>query len=167
MTALVLNAAVCCVELLAFTVLRPRFKAVYEPRTITPVKRWDASPCRHQSKTHGLPSKRVRELSRGLLTWPIAVFKADHTDIKAVNGMDAYFFVRFLRMMCIVFFPIWLISWAVLLPTTSVHTHVPGHSGLDIFVFGNVENSKTDRYAAHLILVWIFTCESFSFLFAK
>ena len=75
--------------------------------------------------------------------------------------MDAYFFVRFLRMMCRVFFPIWLISWAVLLPNTSVDTHVPSHSGLDKFVFGNIDKNKTNRYAAHLILVWLFTCESF------
>jgi calcium permeable stress-gated cation channel len=71
--------------------------------------------------------------------------------------MDAYFFVRFLRLMCKVFIPIWLISWVVLMPVTSVNTSVPGHSGLDIFVFGNVAKSQTDRYAAHIILVWLFT----------
>jgi calcium permeable stress-gated cation channel len=80
--------------------------------------------------------------------------------------MDAYFFVRFLRLMCKLFLPIWLISWAVLMPDTSVNTLVSGHSGLDIFVFGNVEKSKTDRYAAHIILVWIFTGE-FVVVFTK
>jgi hypothetical protein len=89
----------------------------------------------------------------------LAVFKADYRDIKAVNGMDAYFFVRFLRMMCKVFFPIWLISWVILMPITSIRTHVADHSGLDIFVIGNVEKNKTDRYAAHVILVWLFTSE--------
>jgi hypothetical protein len=104
-------------------------------------------------------SKRVKELSDGLLAWPLAVFKADYRDIKAVNGMDAYFFVRFLRMMSKVFFPVWLISWIILLPSTSINTHVDKHSGLDLFVLGNVEKSKTNRYAAHLILVWFFTSE--------
>jgi len=85
--------------------------------------------------------------------------KADYRHIKVVNGMDAYFFVRFLRTMCRVFFPIWLISWAILLPSTSVKTQVPSHSGLDKFVFGNIEKGKTNRYGAHLILVWLFTSE--------
>jgi len=106
-------------------------------------------------------SKRVNELSPSLLAWPLALFKADYEDIKAVNGMDAYFFVRFLRLMCKIFIPIWLLSWVVLMPVTSVNTTVPGHSGLDIFVFGNVEKSKTDRYAAQIILVWFFTSETF------
>ena len=53
--------------------------------------------------------------------------------------------------------PIWLISWAVLLPLTSVNTGVPGDSGLDMFIFGNIGTTDQDRYAAHLILTWIFT----------
>lgn len=33
-TALWLNAAVFALELLAFTILRPRFRSVYEPRAV-------------------------------------------------------------------------------------------------------------------------------------
>ncbi|THG97592.1 hypothetical protein EW026_g4428 [Hermanssonia centrifuga] len=71
--------------------------------------------------------------------------------------MDSYFFVRFLRFVIRMLLPIWLISWAVLMPVTSVNTSSPGHSGLDIFVFGNVSSSRQSRYAAHLILAWLFT----------
>jgi hypothetical protein len=53
--------------------------------------------------------------------------------------------------------PIWLLSWAVLLPLTSVHTQVSGHSGLDMFIFGNVAANKQSRYAGQLILTWIST----------
>ena len=56
-----------------------------------------------------------------------------------------------------VMLPIWLISWAVLLPLTSVNTGVPGHSGLDMFIFGNIASTQQDRYAGHLLLTWIFT----------
>ena len=56
-----------------------------------------------------------------------------------------------------VMLPIWLVSWAVLLPITSVDTGVPGDSGLDMFVFGNIGTNDQDRFAAHLILTWIFT----------
>ena len=36
-TALVFNGAVFGIEILAFTILRPRFQAVYEPRTYVPI----------------------------------------------------------------------------------------------------------------------------------
>jgi phosphate/sulfate permease len=91
------------------------------------------------------------------LGWFTSVFNADYTKIKDVNGLDCYFFVRFLRMMVRIMLPIWLISWVVLLPVTSVHTTVGGHTGLDKFIFGNVAANTQDRYASHVILVWIFT----------
>jgi calcium permeable stress-gated cation channel len=87
----------------------------------------------------------------------MAVYNSDYTAIINANGMDAYFYVRFLRMLARIFLPIWLLSWIVLLPVTSVGTQVPGHKGLDRFIFGNVENTKQDRYAAHLILTYFFT----------
>ena len=71
--------------------------------------------------------------------------------------MDAYFFVRFLRMMVRVLIPIWFISWAVLLPVTAVRTSVAGHEGLDKYTLGNVSSNVQTRYWAHLILTWVFT----------
>ncbi|KAG6918385.1 hypothetical protein DXG01_014786 [Tephrocybe rancida] len=139
-TALAFNAIVFGAELVAFTLLRPWFKAIYEPRTYVPP-----------------PSKRVEPLSESLLLWPIAVFKADYRDIIRTNGMDAYFFVRFLRMMTRVFLPIWFFSWAILMPVNSVHTRNGSADGLDQFTFGNVAKDKQNRYAAHIILVYFFT----------
>ncbi|KAG5646753.1 hypothetical protein DXG03_002435 [Asterophora parasitica] len=60
-------------------------------------------------------------------------------------------------MMARIFLPIWIVSWAVLLPVTSVNTRVGRNSGLDIFVFGNISPDKQSRYAAQLILVYFFT----------
>ncbi|KAG5638302.1 hypothetical protein H0H81_000827 [Sphagnurus paluster] len=139
-TALVFNAVVFGAEIAAFTLLRPWFKAIYEPRTYVPPL-----------------SKRIQPLSRSLLLWPLAVYNADYREIIKANGMDAYFFVRFLRLMARIFLPIWFVSWAVLLPTTSVSTRVGNNAGLDILVFGNISPDKQDRYAAHIILVYIFT----------
>ncbi|KAK7677350.1 hypothetical protein QCA50_019680 [Cerrena zonata] len=139
-TALVFNLAVFGIELAAFTLVRPYFPAIYQPRTyIVPEQR------------------RIKPLASNIITWPWAVFRSDFHDIKAANGLDAYFFVRFLRMIVRVLLPIWLISWAVLLPITSVNTTVEGHAGLDKFSFGNVAKDKTARYAAHLVLAWFST----------
>ncbi|KAJ8482889.1 hypothetical protein ONZ45_g14798 [Pleurotus djamor] len=149
-TALVFNVAVFAIQVGVFTLLRPYFKAIYEPRTYVPP-----------------PSKRIKPLvpdkgskTTSLLSsfsWPLALWRANHHDIKAANGLDAYFFVRFLRMMIKIFLPIWVISWAVLLPVTSVGTGVEGNEKLNRFIFGNVAPSQLERFAAHIILVYIFT----------
>ncbi|TFK34488.1 hypothetical protein BDQ12DRAFT_689686 [Crucibulum laeve] len=139
-TALVFNAAVFGIEIVLFTVLRPYFKAIYEPRTYV------------------LPtSKRAKPLSQSIFLWPFNVFRADYRGIIKANGMDAYFFVHFLRMMVRIFIPIWVLTWAILLPATSVGTHVEGKDSLDQFTYGNVEPSMGKRYWAHLILVFMST----------
>ena len=96
-----------------------------------------------------------KPLSERIFGWPLAVFRAYHKLIAAPNGLDAYFFVRFLRMIVRMLLPIWLLSWIVLMPVTSVNTGVQGHTGLDLFVFGNVANTDQDRYAAHIIIIYI------------
>ena len=68
--------------------------------------------------------------------------------------MDAYFFVRFLHMMTRIFIPIWLVSWAVLLPIHAAG-RTNGLKGLDQFTYGNIAQPK--RYSAHIILIYFFT----------
>lgn len=62
-------------------------------------------------------------------------------------------------MMIRVLLPIWFISWAVLMPVTSVNNSTPNSTGLDRFIFGNISKSHNDRFAAHIILAYLFTCE--------
>jgi calcium permeable stress-gated cation channel len=72
--------------------------------------------------------------------------------------MDAYFFVRYLRMMIKLFGPIWLISWITLLPLTGI-TGTTGKTGLDRFTFGNIGASDDGRYWGLLVVAWVFTGE--------
>ncbi|KAJ3734584.1 hypothetical protein DFJ43DRAFT_1063453 [Lentinula guzmanii] len=148
-TALVFNAAVFGIEIGVFTLIRPYFKAIYEPRTYVPPK-----SRRVQSLTSG--GKRAFGLTNAL-SWPLAVYKSNHQDIKAANGLDAYFYVRYLRMMVVILLPIWILSWVVLLPVTSVNTEVSGNTKLNRFIFGNVAPDKSSRYAAHIIMAWVCT----------
>ncbi|KAF8320384.1 DUF221-domain-containing protein [Clavulina sp. PMI_390] len=94
-------------------------------------------------------------MSQSLLAWPMEVFRLDHDDIRRQNGLDAYVFVRFLRMMAYMLLPMWAISWAVLMPVTGIHGG--GQTGLNLFTFGNVKPDNYPRYSAHLILAWLFT----------
>lgn len=139
-TALVFNAAVFAAEITAFTLLRPYFKPIYEPRTVHPIE-----------------NQRVKHFDGGLFSWPIALLRADYRDVERANGPDAYLFVRFLRMMIRVLLPIWIISWAVLLPLTSVNNSISGKTGLDRFTFGNVSPYNQPRYAGHLVCAYLFT----------
>ncbi len=70
---------------------------------------------------------------------------------------DAYVYIRFLRMLCRILIPIWLISWAVLFPADAVKTKVAGKTGLEQLTYGNVSPSKQHRLWAHLVLAWVFT----------
>ena len=85
-----------------------------------------------------------------------------HSDPKLVlqnNGADAYCYLLFLRMIIKILLPIWPISWIVLMPVNSVGTSVPGNQGLNRFTFGNIAPDKQIRYVAHIILLWLFTCQ--------
>ncbi|KAI0347544.1 DUF221-domain-containing protein, partial [Trametopsis cervina] len=139
-TALVFNAIVFAAEIAAFTILRPRFPAIYQPRTFAPSANYHVKP-----------------LSEKWWGWPMHIFQADFETIKAANGLDAYFFVRFLWMMVRIMLPIWPISWMVLMPIDAVKTGVEGNTGLDIFTFGNIGKGQQSRYAAHIVLAWVFT----------
>jgi Sro7p-like protein associated with Golgi transport len=156
LTALALNGVIASVEIIAFTIVWRYFRLIYEPRSLSV---FESCVCSWSCHPSYLPSYRKRQppLSTRLLGWLMSVLKADYRDIKNINGLDCYFFVRFLRMMVRIMLPIWLISWVVLLPLTSVNTSVSGHSGLDKFIFGNIASTQQSRYAGHLLLTWIFT----------
>lgn len=74
------------------------------------------------------------------------------------GAVDAYCYLRFLRMVVRTLLPIWLVSWAVLMPADAAGTSNAGNTGLDRFTFGNVAPADQARYAAHLICVYLFTC---------
>ncbi|PCH35282.1 DUF221-domain-containing protein [Wolfiporia cocos MD-104 SS10] len=139
-TAIVFNSAVFGGEILAFTLLRPYFPAIYQPRTYVPPE-----------------GKRAPALTQYFLFWPWAIFKADYRAIKDVNGLDAYFFVRYLRTMVRVLVPIWFISWVILLPVDSVGTTSGQSDSLTQFEFGNIGKDQQSRLWAHLVLAWVFT----------
>ncbi|KAH8926797.1 DUF221-domain-containing protein [Atractiella rhizophila] len=141
-TALILNSAIALAELCVFLVIRNKFNKIYQPRSFLP-----------------LPQKRTSPIPNGLLNFFPSLYRTPSRLIIEKNGLDAYMFVRYLFVMGIkIFFPIWSISWAVLLPVDSVNSGGNG-KGLDLFTFGNIglSSSQQTRYAAHLVLAWVFT----------
>jgi hypothetical protein len=103
--------------------------------------------------------KRVGPLSPSLLGWPMALWHSDPKLVLQNNGADAYCYLLFLRMVIKILLPIWPLSWIILMPVNSVNTSVEGNQGLNKFTFGNIAPDKQIRYVAHLILLWVFTCQ--------
>ena len=102
-----------------------------------------------------------------------------YNDREIINkcGLDAYFFLRYLKTLLIIFIPICCIVMPILIPINYVggigkEVNVDDSTreeeqkndrptGLDTLAWGNVSNKNLDRYAAHLlmgILVVIWVC---------
>ncbi|EKM57367.1 uncharacterized protein PHACADRAFT_194921 [Phanerochaete carnosa HHB-10118-sp] len=99
LTALITNASILAIEVIAFVVLRSRLWRIYEPRTYLPP-----------------PDKRAVSLPGGWWKWLLAIVTIPTGDIMQKNGMDAYMFLRFLRLLIILFASITVLTWLVLLP---------------------------------------------------
>ncbi|ORY39668.1 hypothetical protein BCR35DRAFT_273318, partial [Leucosporidium creatinivorum] len=139
LTALISGLIVLGAEVAVFMVIRNRFRKIYNPRSYL------------------VPSKERHDpLPHGFLAWIPAILKMDARDIIHKNGLDAYVFVRFLWLMCELFFPFWVVTWIILLPVDAANSRGTG-AGLTMFTFGNVGTTETPRYAAHLILCWLLT----------
>ncbi|KAI7964441.1 hypothetical protein MJO29_002539 [Puccinia striiformis f. sp. tritici] len=81
---------------------------------------------------------------------------ADDEQIIHHNGLDAYCFLRFLRLLVNIFTPIFVLSWTILLPVYSANSGGT-KSGLDMFTFGNIGLNAQVRLTACLILAYVFT----------
>lgn len=96
-------------------------------------------------------------------------------------GLDAYFFLRYLKALLVIFIPICCVVMPILVPMNYVdgigrEINVSDDddlrndsntvTGLDTLAWGNVKNTNTRRYNAHLlmaILVVIWVCTVFFF----
>ncbi|KAG8981813.1 hypothetical protein FRB90_006971, partial [Tulasnella sp. 427] len=125
----------------AFTYLKGRLGRVYSPRSYLPP-----------------PEKRAEKLPRGPWKWFIALVTSPSKDIIRKNGLDAYLFIRFLRVLIFVFGCFTLISWPILLTVNTVG--IPdnaGRDGLSRLSWGNIPTNMQIRYVAHIIVAYILT----------
>ncbi|OAV98725.1 hypothetical protein PTTG_09825 [Puccinia triticina 1-1 BBBD Race 1] len=139
LSALVLNSLIAGAEIVGFIILRRYFRKVYQPRSYLPT-----------------PTKRSEPLSPGWVSWIPQIIMADEEQIIHHNGLDAYCFLRFLRLLLNIFTPIFVLSWAILLPVYSVNSG-GAKTGLDQFTFGNIGLDAQIRLTAPLVLAYVFT----------
>ena len=134
------------VQVLIFLLIKDRFARIYQPRTYLVPER-----------------ERTTPTPPGWFKWIKPVLTTSNSDFVQKCGLDAYFFLRYLRTLLKIFVPAALVILPILLPMNAVHgrggrwaqgvhrndTNV---SGLDQLAWGNVAPNKTHRYWAHWLL---------------
>ncbi|KZT39324.1 DUF221-domain-containing protein [Sistotremastrum suecicum HHB10207 ss-3] len=101
---LLLMTAVSLITLLAFNILRPKNKVIYEPKV----------------KYH-IGNKRPPPISPGLFSWISPLIHVKEPELMDKVGLDAVTFLRFLRMMRWLFAVISLLACGVLIPVNVVY----------------------------------------------
>lgn len=157
--SLVGGLAIFGVEFLLFLIIKGKFSRIYLPRTyLVPEK------------------ERIKAPPKGLWQWVLPIFQTSNSDFIQKCGLDAYFFLRYLRTLLKIFIPLAVLILPILLCSNAVlgrGPHFADHgsiydkppwsnvNGLDIFGWGNVRPTKVNRYWAHLVLavvVVVYTC---------
>ncbi|RHZ82817.1 hypothetical protein Glove_103g218 [Diversispora epigaea] len=161
-SALIFNGAITLGLYITFDIIRKRVKKVYEPRSYLLSR-----------------SKGFKSPPGGLLTWISAIFKAHgnggdeeernegkHKDkfkdkdrrledqiIISKIGLDAFMFIRFMRMFMIIFMIFTIIGIGVILPINYIgQSNLPG---LKQFTMGNILDNN--RLYVHVGAAYIFT----------
>ncbi|KAI6785302.1 uncharacterized protein J7T54_006944 [Emericellopsis cladophorae] len=164
LTAFVVASIIFTVQSGFFLLLRNKLARIFKPKTyLVPERERTPSP----------PSSFF-PLVKTLFSFP------DRNVIHKC-GLDAYFFLRYLRTLLVIFIPIACVVIPVLIPLNYVdgrgkninvneneskQTSNETVIGLDTLAWGNVKPENSSRYAAHLImaiLVVIWICTVFFF----
>lgn len=144
-TAFVLFA----VQVFAFLLIKDRFARIYQPRTyLVP------------------PRERTEPVAPGWFKWAKQVLSTSNSEFVQRCGLDAYFFLRYLRMLLKIFVPAAIVILPVLLPINAVGGRGSSYAlsnygttnitGLNQLSWSNVRPDKTNRYWAHWLMALFF-----------
>ncbi|KAF2772722.1 DUF221-domain-containing protein [Teratosphaeria nubilosa] len=120
-----------------FLLFRTRFKRNYQPRTFLGSLR---------------PEQRTPKVSDKLIGWIGEFWSIPDTFVLNHHSLDAYLFLRFLKITIIICFVGCCITWPVLFPINA--TGGNGYKQLDILSFSNVANYW--KWFAHCVIAMIF-----------
>ncbi|KAK7583017.1 hypothetical protein V3481_012312 [Fusarium oxysporum f. sp. vasinfectum] len=143
--------AIFMLQLLLFLLLRNKLGRIFnEPKT------------KQRTRLNKPDVRSLSLISSIKLSW-----NSSDSDIARDCGLDAYFFLRYLRTLLLAFFPIATLVIPVLIPLNYVDGR--GHqldadgraakdhdnaqvTGLDTLAWGNIRPSNAHRYWAHLVI---------------
>src|SRR6266699_825946 len=102
-------------------------------------------------------SQRTPELPGRLLNWFGRFWKIPDVHALQHQSLDAYLYLRYMRMTVVITFVGCCITWPILFPVNA--TGGGGQAQLDILSFSNIDASTEagrDRYYAHVFASWGF-----------
>ncbi|KAI1172392.1 hypothetical protein F4777DRAFT_515956 [Nemania sp. FL0916] len=133
-------ALTAAVYLSIFLVLRKSHRRFYAPRTYL-------GSLRESERSPALPT--------GLLNWFGAFWKISDYHPLQHQSLDAYLFLRFLKILVVICFVGCCITWPVLFPVNI--TGGGGEIELNKLSYSNVDQkTQSNRYYAHVFVAWIY-----------
>ncbi|TRX99002.1 hypothetical protein FHL15_000344 [Xylaria flabelliformis] len=133
-------ALTAAVYISIFLVLRKSQRRFYAPRTYL-------GSLRENERSPALPN--------GLVNWFGAFWKISDYHPLQHQSLDAYLFLRFLKILIVICFVGCCITWPVLFPVNI--TGGGGQNQVDLLSYANIDkNTQSNRYYAHVFIAWIF-----------
>ena len=136
-SSLVINLGVALVVLSVFSFLRPRLKRIYSPRQLLLEMMFPLGKLPHSS-----------------FAWVIPAFMANDDDVFYYAGIDAFVYMRFLKLCVKISLVIMPYGIAVLLPLN--YYGKGGLHGLDKVAMSNIVEGSSKVWA-HLVAAWFYT----------
>ncbi|KAH8680998.1 hypothetical protein BX600DRAFT_8906 [Xylariales sp. PMI_506] len=135
-------ALISGIYLVIFLILRKSQRRFYAPRTYI-------GSLRDSERTPALPS--------GLFNWIGPFSKIPDLHALKHQSLDAYLFLRFLRIITVISIVGCCFLWPILFPVNA--TGGGGQAQLDILSYSNIDKNTTsgkNRYYAHAFCAWVF-----------
>ncbi|KAL1858947.1 hypothetical protein VTK73DRAFT_7723 [Phialemonium thermophilum] len=133
-------ALISGIYLIIFLILRRSQRRFYAPRTYL-------GSLRESERTPPLPS--------GLFNWFGSFWKLPDVYALQHQSLDAYLFLRYLRMTVVICFVGCCITWPVLFPVNA--TGAGNQKELNILSYSNINRSTQKyRYFAHALICWVY-----------
>ncbi|ROW02249.1 hypothetical protein VSDG_02488 [Cytospora chrysosperma] len=147
--------AVAVVQISCFLLLRNKLARIYKPKTFLVPERERTDP----------PPASPWALIRAIMSY-------NDRDVIKKCGLDAYFFMRYLKALLVMFIPLACVTLPILLPVNFIggygqnlwtNSTADGNStvvGLSTLSWSNVRTENSDRRWAHLVLallviIWV------------
>jgi hypothetical protein len=100
-------------------------------------------------------SERTPPLPNGLFNWFGSFWKISDYHPLQHQSLDAYLFLRFLKVLIAICFVGCCITWPILFPVNI--TGGAGQSQLNLLSYANIDkNTQSNRFYAHVFVSWIF-----------
>ncbi|TEB37492.1 DUF221-domain-containing protein [Coprinellus micaceus] len=139
-TSLAVNASLLGLEVGLFVLLKSKLWRIYTPRAYLPP-----------------PDKRADKLPGGPWRWIPAVLTTPLEDIIHKNGLDAYMYLRFIKLLCTIFLVFTITTFLIVVPVDAAGID-SGLKGLEKISWSNIVDRRDQhRFSAHIIVVYALT----------